>query len=339
MSRRLPRLTEKQAQYAYRHCFHHYGLQRADGTVICTECGHSWREKHAERIEESCGLICPACGQELELHRTRKRKVSDGCYYEVITVCGGYQVIRYFLCDMVCMAGEAARYSMTEVFQLWIHPSGKMDVIARKRAMYSYYYDSWSLSSDMDLCSDPDEMQFKVSAMRTYPNARYIPNLKRNGFVGDFHGLLARDLFPALLSDPCAETLIKSGQYFMLYHYISHNIPGFKDRYWPSIRICIRNGYTIHDASLFCDMVDMLSEIGRDVRNPKYICPENLPKAHDRVLKICREKRRREERERMRNEIAKACMTGLIPLNETIHDTAQLAIEYADELIKQLKGE
>lgn len=38
LSKRLPKLTDTQQAYAFRHCFSHYAIKRADGTNICTEC-------------------------------------------------------------------------------------------------------------------------------------------------------------------------------------------------------------------------------------------------------------------------------------------------------------
>ena len=65
MSERLPKLTAIQRAYAFRHCFKHYAIKRADGTNICTECGHSWRSEH-DLADTVCGCTCPHCGMELE---------------------------------------------------------------------------------------------------------------------------------------------------------------------------------------------------------------------------------------------------------------------------------
>ena len=63
MSERLPKLTAIQRAYAFRHCFKHYAIKRADGTNICTECGHSWRSEH-DLADTVCGCTCPHCGSE-----------------------------------------------------------------------------------------------------------------------------------------------------------------------------------------------------------------------------------------------------------------------------------
>jgi len=53
------------------------------------------------------------------------------------------------------------------------------------------------------------------------------------------------------------------------------------DEYWPAYKIILRRGYDITDIALWCDYVDMLRRLGKDIHNPKYVCPENLQEAHD----------------------------------------------------------
>ena len=72
------------------------------------------------------------------------------------------------------------------------------------------------------------------------------------------------------------------------------------ERYWPSIRIAARNGYTVKDASLWCDYLDTLRELGKDLHSPKYVYPENLREEHDRYmvkLNRLRAERRKAEQE------------------------------------------
>ena len=95
LSKRLPRLTEEQKAYAFRHCFKHYAIKRANGTNVCTECGHSWKSGH-DLADTICGCACPHCGMELEALRTRKSVFSENEYFSIVTTCKQYQVIRFF---------------------------------------------------------------------------------------------------------------------------------------------------------------------------------------------------------------------------------------------------
>lgn len=131
LSKRLPQLTEVQKAYAYRHCFKHYAIKRADSTNICTECGHSWKSSH-DLADTVCGCTCPHCGTELEVLRTRKSVFRENEYYSVITTCKQYQVIRFFFVKSRYKARQAAEYSMYEVVQRWIAPNGTVTTVARQ---------------------------------------------------------------------------------------------------------------------------------------------------------------------------------------------------------------
>ena len=54
---------------------------------------------------------------------------------------------------------------------------------------------------------------YDIDPICTYPRQRIIPEIKRNGFDGNLHGILPYDFFKAILSDSKAETLLKAGQY------------------------------------------------------------------------------------------------------------------------------
>lgn len=54
------------------------------------------------------------------------------------------------------------------------------------------------------------------------------------------------------------------------------------DNYWQSIRICMRNNYKIKDSILWCDYIDFLRILGKDLHNAKYVCPTDLQAEHDR---------------------------------------------------------
>ena len=74
------------------------------------------------------------------------------------------------------------------------------------------------------------------------------------------------------------------------------------DNYWNSIRIAIRNNYTINDGTMWCDYIDLLSYFGKDVCSPKYVCPDNLKLQHDRLVNKKRERQEREELERKKQK-------------------------------------
>ena len=302
LSGQLPKITKAQKAYAYLHCFKHYGRRTAKGIIHCTECGHSWKEEHS-LADAVCGCKCPHCGMELEVLNTRKRVFRDSEYFSIITTCKQYQVIRFFSVKSFFKMGQAAKYSICEVVQRWIAPNGETETIARLRNWSVLYYDLWSEYSDMEVRQNYRHRSYDISPCCTYPKQKVIPEIRRNGFTGEYHRILPYDLFTAILAKPKAETLLKAGQYPLLRHYLykSFNM----ERYWASVKICIRNGYTIEDGSMWCDTIDLLHHFGKDTNNPKYVCPNDLKAEHDKLEEMRKRQKEREQLAERRQEAKK----------------------------------
>ena len=297
LSKRLPKLTDTQQAYAFRHCFSHYAIKRADGTNICTECGHSWKSGH-DLADTICGCACPHCGMELEALRTRKSIFRENEYFSILTTCKQYQVIRFFFVKSRYKAGQAAEYSVFEVVQRWIAPNGKTTTIARLRGMSIMYYDLWNECSDMEVRKCQEYPAYDITPICTYPRQRFIPELKRNGFKGDFHGISPVRLFKALLSDPRIETLMKGGEIEGMKYFLVN--PLIADECWASYLIAKRHKYQIHNLSMWCDYLRMLKKLGQDLRNPKNICPEDFMVAHDKTTRKIEAIHEKERIERQR---------------------------------------
>lgn len=193
-----------------------------------------------------------------------------------------------------------AKYSITEVVQRWIAPDGKTETVARLRCMHLFYYDLWNEWSDMEIRGNKKLRAYDIAPICTYPTIRVIPEVKRNGYKGNFHNILPYDFFTAILSDSRKETLLKSGQTEMLRYSIVRSMD--MKRYWNSIKICIRNGYTIPDSSLWCDMIDLLCHFGKDTNCPKYVCPADLKAEHDKLVAKRNRQRERERTEQQRQK-------------------------------------
>ena len=300
LSATLPGLTNAQRTYAFRYCFKHYGRRTAKGITTCTECGHAWKSGHT-LADTLCGCTCPNCGTALEVMDTRKRVFTDNEYFSIITTCKGYQVIRFFFVRSRQKVGQKAEYSICEVAERWIAPDGKSETVARLRGMSPLYYDLWIEDSPMEIRKNNQHRVYDIDPICTYPRQRIIPEIKRNGFDGNLHGILPYDFFKAILTDSKAETLLKSGQYPMLRYYLSHRFN--MSEYWQSVKICIRNGYTIPDGSTWRDTIDLLHHFGKDTNSPKYVCPQDLKTEHDSLV---RKRERQMEREKTEEERQKA---------------------------------
>ncbi|EKC78592.1 hypothetical protein LEA_03324 [human gut metagenome] len=128
---------------------------------------------------------------------------------------------------------------------------------------------------------------------------RVLPQLRRNGFKGDFHGISPVRLFKALLSDPRIETLMKGDEIEVMKHFLFNARTA--DECWASYLIAKRHKYRIDNFSMWCDYLRMLNKLGQDLRNPKNICPEDFMAAHDnatRKIEAIHEKERAAEQRR-----------------------------------------
>ena len=176
--------------------------------------------------------------------------------------------------------------------------------MARSTAMNYFYFYLWNWNSPMEIrTTSTNTTKYNIYAKHIYPMRRYIPNLVRNGFKGYFHDVSPLSLFKMLLTNPKAETLLKAKQYSLLLY-----MKGYEhiiSKFWPSIRICIRNNYIVKDASIWVDYMNFLDYFHLDINNPKYVCPANLEEEHDKLLKRKRRITEKEELERRCKEALK----------------------------------
>lgn len=166
-----------------------------------------------------------------------------------------------------------------------------MAVVGIQRVL-GKYLDTFSFASPMAIRRDNIAYDH-ISYAPIYPKSKAIDTLRRNGFNGEFHGIAPTLLIPALLSDNRAETLMKAGQYQMLRHYLKSSFD--MERYWASVKICIRHGYTIPDGSMWCDHIDLLRHFRKDLNSPKYVCPQDLKAEHEKLT--AKRNRQREQEE------------------------------------------
>ena len=214
--------------------------------------------------EQTEHCTCPECGASLKVCLTYQRKVRQKQYFTTLTTSGEYQVLRMFLLVVGMEKGVNAKSYALEI--------GQYDNEAYRHISYS----------------------------PIYPRYKVLPTLRRNGFNGNFHDIVPTKLIPALLSDSRAETLLKAGQYPMLRYYLYHSFN--IGEYWASIKICIRNGYTIEDGSMWRDTIDLLRHFGKDTNSPKYVCPADLKVEHDKLVAKRNLQRKHERTEQQRRK-------------------------------------
>ena len=285
-SKYLCPITKTQSKWAFRECIDHFAYRLPKGRTTCMDCGHSWTlNKH----RKTC--TCPHCRAKLQVKETFQRKLQQKHYFTTLTACGEYQVLRMFLLVAEMEKGCKAEYYALEIGQYWWNAQGRKALVAIQRIL-GHYVDTFSYCAPMAIRNDNEAYRY-VAYSQIYPKFKVSDTLRRNGFKDDFHDIPPTTLISALLTDSRAETLIKAGRTDHLRYFLG-NRRTFEEL-WQSYKIAVRNGYEIADISLWSDYVDTLRRLGKDIHNPKYLCPADLKGEHDRRHEEFLRLREREE--------------------------------------------
>lgn len=285
-SKHLRPITKTQSKWAFRECIDHFAYHLPKGRTTCMDCGHSWiMNKH----RETC--TCPHCRAKLQVKETYERKLQQKQYFTLLTTCGEFQVLRMFLLIVGMEKGYKAQTSIIEIGQYWWNMQGRKAVVAIQRVL-GHYVDTFSYYSPMAIRNDNEAYQH-IAYSSIYPKFKVTDILRRNGFKDNFYGIVPILLIPALLTDSRVETLLKAGRTDHLRYFLG-NKRTFEEL-WQSYKIAVRNGYEIADISLWSDYVDTLRRLGKDIHNPKYLCPTDLKGEHDRRHEELLKLREREE--------------------------------------------
>lgn len=292
MSRHLKPLTQKEKDYA-RSIFPASGYYKKNGEVWCHCCGHIENQLPGSLdIDLEVGYQCH-CLQHLQLeHKTRKQQLMEAKYYSVVQTYNKWQVIRTFDVQRINRKYYPTEYTINEVYQNWISPDGE-EVIISKRYSRGYNFFTWYYNTEYVVrhhnasCSGYyvfDDV-FDVRGNNFYPQYNVTKKLHKYGWCKALEGLpwvSVVECMKTLLTSRHAETVVKQGQYDVFLYMVRNGVD--KLQYLPSVNICHRNRYVITDASIYFDMLSFLERTGKDIRNPKYICPKDLYKAHEVAL-------------------------------------------------------
>lgn len=293
LSGRLRPLTTPQMQWALNSTINHYGFRLKSGMCTCMKCGHEW-------LETRNGMcLCPECGKQIEIKDTKERVIRDKSYFNVIRTMEDYQVIRMFLMIVEMRKGMKANPAYLEIGQYFIDSKGGKTVVAIPRTL-GYYVDTFAFGAPLEIRNDGDAYMY-VADQWVYPRIKATDIIKRNGFNGSCHHIHPVTLFQQLLSNPKAETLMKSNDIELL-RYLCHNSEEV-DKYWNTIKIVKRNGYKVTDAKTWFDYIKMLERMGRDLNSPSLIAPKDLKHAHDEYVEKVNRQRRKEQREKDRQQV------------------------------------
>ena len=293
---RLRPLTTPQMSWALNSTINHYGYRLKSGMCTCMKCGHEW-------LETRNGMcLCPECGTRIEIKDTKERVIRDKSYFNVITTMENYQVVRMFLMIVEMRKGMKVKPAYLEIGSYWIDPKGNTTVVGLQRTL-GHYIDSFAFGSPLEIRRDNEAFQ-RISDEWVYPRIKVTDTIKRNGFKGSCHHIHPVTLFQELLTNPKAETLIKSNEIELL-RYLCLRPTNKSDinTYWNTIKIANRNGYKVTNLQIWIDYIKMLERCGKDIQSPRCICPANLQEEHDRYV---RKLQTIQEKEKKAEDIRKA---------------------------------
>lgn len=291
-SQSLHNIDREMLEWAKRDCLDHKGFATKT-RVICMDCGQRFSSDLVSRKR----AVCPHCGAKLKIEGTRKRNDKQSMYIAMAEICGEFQVIRNFELIAYYKDGKEPRYYIWEIMQHWIKEDGTREIVARsynmgctawcgdleirKKEMRGYYNYDYK-----DVCQD-----------KFHPESVFKPKYMRYGIDHNLQGISFLQAINTLPYSPKTETLLKAKQYALLGYSNGHS--GEIGKYWPSIKICLRNKYKIKDTSMWFDYLQLLERYHKDLRNAHYVCPKNLKKAHD--LYVAKKKRDDEKERRERD--------------------------------------
>lgn len=280
LSQNLPQITQQQNELAFTKCFDNYAVQSRK-SCFCLECGHNWKVCDTNKLKK---VTCEKCSKSLLVTKKYSNGLKETDYYQIITTADKFQIIRMICITKTMKKNCQCSHFAHEVMQIFIDETGKSRTMSKNVMGLSHYYDQWIVSSELSLKSNDNNSRFYLIPSFIQPNKKVSPIVKRNGFKGKFFGIAPQILFKAILSDSIAETLLKANQHDMLYYHIRNTSLKSTGTYWNAIKICIRNNYQIKDAKLWVDYIDLLQHFMKDFRSPKYVCPLDLKKRHDKLM-------------------------------------------------------
>lgn len=340
---KLPPITDRQRDYAYKHCFRPIALcNPRKREVKCLCCGYTmkWEKPFIDAFIDSEEYDCFECGRSMPVKLTGKYDKPDCCeqsYFTVLTTFRGHQVARTFLACRENSRNAPTSYSVDEVFQTWLLPDGK-EVITGRHLHRSAFSMSWDFHRPLDIkqhnasCTGAYQYDdaYDITGSDFYPEVRVTPLLRRNGWTRklmDYRNAISMiEAMRYLLTVPTAEMLVKTRQLDLFLNMVRR---GSKEQeYLHSVRIANRNGYVVKDAQMWLDMLKLASDLHLDTHNPSVVCPEDLTDAHDRLLRRYNRHRARIEIEKLAKETpryealfrqAKAVFFGINLTSENVH--------------------
>lgn len=307
LDEKLPQITQTQMKWARENAHSFVALRNKSGNIHCLHCGHVWKVNTTQGWQdEVMGSKCPNCKHILKVHSTQQRTYKENKEFRIISTFKGYQVIRTFEIRCTYKAKQEAVYWIHENSRIYLNEKGKYAIIGYGR-MVGWYgiksFGEFSLKNNNSIYAHNQHVRY------TYPRIKVLDIIKRNGLVEYDDTITPFDTFWLLLTQPVAETLLKTG-YVNVFHDCCYptRLEQVK-KYWSAFKIVFRNKYRIKKTGDYLDYLKLLESFGKDLSSSKYVCPKNFREAHSIYVKKEKKRldaiRRKQDEERKQKEIEK----------------------------------
>lgn len=280
LQRQLPALSKEHWTWAWENAHKKYACI-SRGKLYCFECNHKFEIDSTSKRN----ITCPKCKSKLS-KVFDSTKHEESVYSAIYTTSEEFQVVRILWTKKFFKRTDKPCKIQKEVVQYWIDQSGNVTMLGVDFNGLNMYGspDAWIWHSNLSI-KKPNH--YGYSYHRIYPSAHYPKRkfqkiLRRNGFKGYFNGFYPQDLFEILLKSNKAETLFKAKQYDLVSSCCKD--ADKVEQYWSSIKIAIRNNYIVKNTSDWFDYLDLLTYFGKDLHSPKYVCPDDLLKEHNKYV-------------------------------------------------------
>lgn len=305
LSESLAPLSSEMLDWAEQSVFLKWGVL-SRGKFHCLDCMHSWKpDSHKQSCQDY--IKCTACNGKLKMFGDNKVHFKEIEYSAVLEVFGGYQVVRIICSHKNMKKSLLPVYSHAEVMQHWINKKGEVRTMSLSTNALSQTYDQWKYYSPLEI--RPKEFQsspkFRINPYRVFPRMKVLPIIRRNGFKTRFYNLAPQVLLSSLLKDPCAETLLKTGQVSWLRYYLESPHQHVL-RNWQAVKICLKKNYTVSDFGIWEDYMELLRWFKKDITSALLACPVDLHLEHDKLVERKQQLQRKKYLKKMRAEILEA---------------------------------
>lgn len=284
LQNRLLTITEEQKQYAFEGLFKKY-CYRSKNKAFCLECGN---DIDVNLLGKKKSIICPNCEAKLNIEASNKRTLNTRYqifgFTEIVKYDNyNFQVVRIFELAKYCKKGEKPRFYFNEICQNWYEEKGKKVIYARLETPYCF-------SGNLEIRQETYWKKYEPYIQLYCKNSKFKDEYVKYGITHKIVGSLETTYLTARRM-PQAETLLKANYHNVFQRFQDNEIREF----WKALKICIRHKYKIKEADIYRDYLQLVKELGKDLSNPIIVCPKNLYKEHDKVLKIVQRKRDKEE--------------------------------------------